>query len=295
MKREDLSAVLEAAIEQATGQAARIIAGASVGGGCIHDARRIDLADGRRYFVKSNPNPLPDMFECEAEGLAALAAVGALRVPRPLCTGGDGAAFIVMECIEPGRPGSRFSEEFGRRFALLHRQSAQSRYGFHRDNYLGSTPQENAWSDDWVEFWRQRRFAYQLRLGRRRGELDGEMERRLVRLMERLPELIGEPGEPACLLHGDLWGGNYLCDAAGEAVLIDPAVYYGRREADLAMTLLFGGFDRRFYAAYHEAWPLAPGSETRLEIYKLYHLLNHLNHFGGSYRGACMAILSRYG
>lgn len=115
------------------------------------------------------------------------------------------------------------------------------------------------------------------------------------RLMDRLEEWLIEPDEPACLLHGDLWGGNYMVDAAGEPVLIDPAAYYGRREADLAMTMIFGGFDGRFYRAYEEVWPLPEGSQDRLEIYKLYHYLNHLNLFGGGYYSSCMAILRRYG
>ncbi|MBE7559576.1 fructosamine kinase family protein [bacterium] len=293
---ERLNGALEAAIERATGRPARIACSAPVGGGCINDARRVELSDGRVYFVKSNSDPLPGMFEREAEGLAALAAVGAIRVPVPVCTGGgDGVTpFIVMEYIETGAHGPCFFEDFGRRFAELHKKSAGERFGFAHDNYLGNTPQENAWCDDWVEFWRERRFGFQLRLGRTRRQFDASLERLLVRLMDRLPEYIGQPDEPACLLHGDLWGGNYLSDSSGRPVLIDPAVYYGRREADLAMTLLFGGFDRRFYAAYQEVWPLADGSEARLDIYKLYHLLNHLNIFGGSYRSGCMAILSRY-
>ena len=292
-----LLTALNAALGESTGLPVRITARQSVGGGCINRAEVVTLSDGRRFFVKSNPNPRPGMFPCEAEGLAALAAPGAIRVPRPIATGGEqpgGVPWIVMEYIPTGRPGPDFSERFGRQFAALHRATVHNRCGFHRDNYLGATPQENAWSDDWVGFWRQRRFGFQLRLGQETGQFDAELSHRLERVMERLPELIGLPEEPACLLHGDLWGGNYLADDRGEPVLIDPAVYYGRREADLAMTLLFGGFDGRFYSAYHEAWPLADGSEARLEIYKLYHLLNHLNHFGQSYRGGCMSILKRF-
>ncbi len=294
MKAAGSASALEAAIDKATGRPARIARSVSVGGGCINQACRVELADGRCFFVKSNPDPLAGMFEREAEGLAALAAVGALRVPRPVCTGAGATPFIVMEQIPTGRPGPRFWEEFGRGLALLHRKSTQSRFGFDHDNYLGSTPQENSWAGDWVEFWRERRLGFQLRFGRRRKAFDERLQALLVRLMERLPEYIGQPDEPACLLHGDLWGGNYLCDSDGRPVLIDPAVYYGRREADLAMTLLFGGFDRRFYQAYQEAWPLADGSEARLDIYKLYHLLNHLNIFGSSYRSGCMTILERY-
>jgi fructosamine-3-kinase len=222
--------------------------------------------------------------------------VGSIRVPLPVGTGGeeDGSIpFIIMENIETGRAKTDFHKTFGRQFAELHKSSQQGRFGFDHDNYLGSTPQPNGWKESWVEFWREHRLGHQLALARKQGLSDPELERRGDLLLDRLEGLIGEPAEPACLLHGDLWGGNYLADSAGEPVLIDPAAYYGRREADLAMTMLFGGFDRSFYAAYEETWSLAEGSEVRLEIYKLYHLLNHLNLFGGTYYSGCIGILRR--
>jgi len=288
---------VERLVANATGAEARILRDASSGGGCINDARAVELEDGRTFFLKSNPHPLPGMFPREAEGLEALHAVGALRVPRPIGTGGEGEGetpFIVMEHVRTGPRRNDFSEVFGRGFADLHKESARDRFGFDRDNYIGSTPQPNAWTDDWVEFWRERRLGFQLELAGRNGLSDSKMDRLGERLMNRLDDLIGTPDEPACLLHGDLWGGNYMTDEKGDPVLIDPAAYYGRREADLAMTQLFGGFDRRFHGAYEEVWPLAAGSSARLEIYKLYHLLNHLNLFGGGYRGGCMDILQRY-
>ncbi len=293
-----LRTAVEALIAERTGDAARVTGSRPVGGGCIHRAEVVELADGRRYFVKSNADPPPRIFEREAEGLAALAATGALRVPRPLGTGDSTLAFLVMEAIEPGRRGAGFSADFGRRFARLHRANRDSggteRYGFDRDNHIGATPQPNPWNDDWVDFFRRHRLGHQLELARANGVADRRLERLGERLLERLDELIGEPEEPPCLLHGDLWSGNYMVGEAGEPVLIDPAAYYGRREADLAMTMLFGGFDARFYAAYEEVWPLAPGSEDRLEIYKLYHLLNHLNLFGSGYLDGCVAIMRRF-
>jgi fructosamine-3-kinase len=292
-----LESAVEKLIEEKTGRPARVATTGAAGGGCINDARVVRLEDGRRYFLKSNPHPLPGMFPREAEGLEALANVGAIRVPRPVGTGGEEEGeipFIVMEYVSGGSPKNGFHETFGRRFALLHLQSRQDRFGFDRDNYLGSTPQPNSWKDNWVEFWREHRLGFQLDLARRNRLSDPDFDRRGKILLDRLDELIGEPEEPACLLHGDLWGGNYLADSEGEPVLIDPAAYYGRREADLAMTMLFGGFGRDFYSAYEEAWPLAEGSETRLEVYKLYHLLNHLNLFGGSYYSGCIGILRRY-
>lgn len=287
---------LEAVLEQATGEGAKISGSRPVGGGCIHDGRIVSLADGRRFFVKTNSSPPPQIFECEAQGLRALEEAGELRVPRVIAVG-DGEEeppFLVLEAIAPGRRGEGFFETFGRRFAELHQKATAERFGFARDNYIGSTPQPNRWCDDWCEFWRRHRLGFQLDLARRRGLSDRTLDRAGDALLERLEELIGEPAEPPVLLHGDLWGGNYMVDDNGAPVLIDPAVYYGRREADLAMTRLFGGFDARFYAAYEEAWPLAPGAEARLDVYKLYHLLNHLNLFGGGYRSSCIEILRRY-
>ena len=297
MNQTALYRAVEELITQVTGKEARIGGSGGVGGGCINTAEVVRLKDGRRFFVKSNPAPLPQMFEREAEGLAALAKPGVIRVPRPLGTGGgqDGIPpFIVMEYIETGQRNGNTLREFGRQFARLHQETRSTRFGFEHDNYLGSTPQPNGWMDDWVEFWRERRLGFQLELARKNKLSDPRMEKAGEQLMTRLDEVIGQPAEPACLLHGDLWGGNYLIDSEVHAVLIDPAAYYGRREADLAMTLLFGNFGSDFYQGYEEVWPLADGSKTRLDIYKLYHLLNHLNLFGTGYRSGCMQILERY-
>jgi protein-ribulosamine 3-kinase len=295
---DSLRRAVERVISDATGEPAAIQSGQGAGGGCINSATVITLDDGRRFFLKSNPSPLPGMFEREAEGLQALADVGVIRVPRPLGTGGeaDGTVpFIVMEHIEAGRSGGYFQGRFGRQFAELHRATQGERFGFDHDNWIGSTPQPNGWSDDWVTFWREHRLGFQLDLARKKGLSDRTMDQLGERMKDRLDDLIGDPAEPACLLHGDLWGGNYLADTEGEPVLIDPAVYRGRREADLAMTMLFGGFDSSFHEAYGEVWPLADGSRDRLEIYKLYHLLNHLNLFGSGYKGGCLNILRRFG
>ncbi|MBN1516253.1 fructosamine kinase family protein [Candidatus Sumerlaeota bacterium] len=297
---ELLKAAVEQLITGATGQAARIVDDVSCGGGCINDARTLLLADERKFFLKSNAAPLTEMFQREAEGLNALADVEQIRVPRALGAGGgsnsnSGAIpHIVIEHIETGRPGPGFMEDFGRRFALLHRHSQGTRFGSEHDNYIGATPQPNGWRESWADFWREHRLGYQLQLARQNGHCDSRMRRLGDRLMERLPELIGL-NEPPCLLHGDLWSGNFLCASDDAPVLIDPAAYYGQREADLAMTMLFGGFSPAFYEAYQEVWPLANGWWNRIEIYRLYHLMNHLNLFGVSYRNECMDILQRYG
>jgi len=293
-----LAAAVERVVAEREGGDVRIVGSRGVSGGCIHDARIVELADGRRLFVKSDAARAgrpADLFEREAEGLAALATPGAIRVPRdPLPGREDGLLFLVMEAIPAGRPGPGFFADFGRRFAALHRATVADRCGFQHDNYLGGTPQPNPWTESWPEFFRDHRLGHQLALARRRGRSDPELDRRGDRLLAKLDDLLEVPGEPPCLLHGDLWSGNYLAEDQGAPVLVDPATYYGHREADLAMTRLFGGFSQTFYDAYDEAWPLPAGHEERLEIYQLYHLLNHLNLFGEGYRGRCLAALRRY-
>ena len=293
--------MLEAALSRATGSRVRLASSPSASGaakvdGSVNQVRIVELTDGRRFFVKTRPSPPPGFFGAEAQGLETLERAGVLRVPRvvALVEGDDSPAFLILEAIEAGRPGEGFFETFGRQLAELHRTTTSGSYGFARDNFLGATPQLNRWNEDWCEFWRRYRLGYQLDLARRRGVSDPVLDQLGDRLLDRLDELIASPEEPPCLIHGDLWSGNFLADAEGVPVLIDPAVYYGRREAELAMTRLFGGFDKRFYAAYEEAWPLAPGAEERLELYKLYHLLNHLNLFGGGYRANCIETLRRF-
>jgi len=307
-----LRSAIEAALAEA-GRPATITGSRPVVGGCIHRAEIVTLEGGAggptkktetteqaepagELFVKSNTGAeAAAMFDTEAEGLRALAAPGAIRVPRdPLPgTAGD-LSFLAMEAIPTGRPGTGFFGDFGRRFARLHRATRGTRCGFDRDNFIGSTPQPNGWMDDWVELFRTRRLGFQIDLARERGLSDPELDRLMDRLLDRLDEWIDLPDEPTCLLHGDLWSGNYLADSHGEPVLVDPAVYYGHREADLAMTELFGGFPPAFYRAYEEEWPLPSGSSERRRLYQLYHLLNHLNLFGGGYRDQAIAIARRF-
>ena len=270
-----------------------------LGGGCIADAAVVEFADGSRAFVKRAAGH-PGMFACEADGLCALAAAGAIRVPAVLAVA---PAALVLEMIESAPRKAGFFEDFGRRFAALHRHRGKS-CGFPHDNFIGATPQPNrpldaAWNeaapDDgsgWARFFLERRLRFQTRLAAERG--GGELGRLLDRAEGRIVDLLSSAPELPVLLHGDLWGGNFIADETGSACLIDPAVYYGHREADLAMTRLFGGFDGRFYAAYDEALPLAPGHAERLPIYQLYHVLNHFNLFGGGYGEQSRRILQRY-
>jgi fructosamine-3-kinase len=261
-----------------------------VGGGCINRAVRLE-DDRRSFFVKLNSAGLLDMFAAEAEGLREMADTRSIRVPEPICHGtADGQAFLVLEHIAMGRPGRDAAAEAGRQLAAMHRGEGE-RFGWHRDNTIGSTPQPNPPSASWSAFWRDQRLGFQLRLAARNG-FGGRLQSRGERLLGCCAALLHHDPRPS-LLHGDLWGGNLGYDGAGHPVVYDPAVYYGDREADLAMTELFGGFSGAFYAAYREAWPLAPGYEVRKTLYNLYHVLNHLNLFGGGYLGQAEGMIDR--
>jgi protein-ribulosamine 3-kinase len=239
-----------------------------VSGGCIHDCYRVSIAGATR-FLKTNSENQEDAFAAEADGLAALQQAG-MRAPEPVSHGvAGGRAYLLMEYLDLG--GQRDFAALGRMLATAHR-STGPRFGWHRDNYIGATPQANGWCDDWQEFWLERRIRPQIELAKRNG---------FDLAFPEVSALKGHEPQP-CLLHGDLWGGNAGFTAQGP-VVFDPAVYYGDREADLAMTELFGGFPTEFYRAYDEVWPLDQGYERRKHVYNLYHLLNHLNLFGGGY------------
>lgn len=280
---------IAAAIGSASGAPFRIAGRERAGGGCINTAYTLHGSDGRRFFVKLNDARKQAMFEAEASGLNALLASGALRAPHPISTGtAGGQAWLVLEHLALGGQGD--ARQLGRQLAAMHRTS-QAQFGWHRDNTIGDTPQPNTPADDWAAFWREHRLGQQLRLAARQGA-----ERDLLeageRLLERLPAFFGNYRPAPSLLHGDLWGGNYAF-AHGEPVLFDPAVYYGDREADLAMTELFGGFPADFHAAYRDAWPLDPGYGVRKTLYNLYHVLNHFNMFGGGYARQAHGMIQR--
>lgn len=263
-----------------------------VGGGSINDAYRLQT-DAGRFFVKVNSaDRFPSMFEAEADGLRRLKAAGALRVPEPIAHGEDhDDAFLLLEWIEGGLRTEAFWEAFGRGLARLHGHSAE-RFGLERDNYIGSLKQVNTPEADWPAFFIKHRLEPQLRMARDRRRVEAGMSFRFERLFARLDRLF--PAEPPALLHGDLWSGNFLCDAEGRPVLIDPAVYFGHREMDLAMTRLFGGFDAAFHSAYHSERPLERGWEERIDLCYLYPLLVHVNLFGGGYVQQVEAVLRRF-
>ena len=268
----------------------------NVPGGDINRAFRMELGSGA-VFVKTNRIENLSFFEAEAEGLAAIAGTDTIRVPEVFATGTDSryGSFLMMEW-SGGRKERDFFQNFGRNLASMHRADTSNlvrdgQFGFPNDNYIGSNRQTNRPADSWIDFFRDSRLSPQFRMAD--FWFDSQDRRVASRLIEHLGNYLPEPEFPS-LLHGDLWNGNYLVGSDGSAWLIDPAAYVGCFEADIAMTELFGGFPRDFYAAYGEVNPLLPEYEERKDLYNLYHLLNHLNLFGGSYLGSVRSILRKY-
>jgi fructosamine-3-kinase len=261
-----------------------VVRSSAAAGGDINQVQQAQLQDGRTLLVKTQHAELPGLFLDEAHGLAWLAEARALRVPEVLhASDADalGPACLVLEWIAPGVRARDYDAQLGRGLAQLHRSGAES-FGLPRDNYIASLRQDNRACERWGDFYAERRIAPLARRAAERGDLPRAMQQQLTRLQRRIPEWVG-PDEPPARLHGDLWSGNVLCDSAGAPVLIDPAVYGGHREMDLAMMRLFGGFSRSVFAAYEEAFPLAAGHAERVPLYQLYPLLVHVNLFGAAY------------
>ena len=268
-----------------------------VGGGSINRALRI-VSEHGALFIKLNTASALGMFEAEAAGLDELAQADAVRVPGVVAVGAvAGSAYLVLEWIDFGPRSDAAERRLGRDLAALHR-STRTAFGWDRDNTIGSTPQINAPAADWRTFFCERRLRYQLDLANRNG-LSASIEADVERIIDSVAGWLDGHEPVASLLHGDLWGGNWGVTTDGTPMIFDPAVYYGDREADLAMTRLFGGFGRAFYEAYEAAWPLASGWERRVALYNLYHLLNHFNLFGAGYessvRGALDTLLRDLG
>jgi fructosamine-3-kinase len=273
--------------DQKLGEAVRMD---PVGGGCINNGGVLVTSSGERFFLKTNPNCPGDMFAREAEGLQALAkADGSPRVPEVHLHGAD---FILIEDLAPAPRSSSYWIDFGRQMAAMHNKT-RDEFGFEADNYIGSTPQPNSWTNDGFEFYARHRFTFQAEMASQRGLLSRQELALAAGLAARLPALV--PPQTASLLHGDLWSGNQITDSNGNPAIIDPAAYYGWAEADLAMMVLFGHPGHGFWEAYNEVRPLAAGYRERFEIYNLYHLLNHLNLFGRSYHGQVVSTLRKYG
>ncbi len=288
----NLNPEIKIKIEEAAGEEIKTLT--SLSGGCISSAYKLETFSGRSFFLKINPGASGDMFIKEAHGLNELRKSGAIKIPEVLLCD---KSFILTGFISQGNKPKNFFTDFGRRLAGLHKYK-NSGYGFFEDNYIGSNIQlnvaEGVEKTDWTQFYYNKRIIFQFKLAEKNGYATSELRNGISSLEKRIEKILAGSEEEASLLHGDLWGGNYLADEHGEACLIDPAVYYGNREADIAMTKLFGGFSPEFYGAYNEVYPLAEGYEYREPIYKLYHLLNHLNLFGRGYYSQVVSIIRNY-
>jgi fructosamine-3-kinase len=266
----------------------------SLSGGCISNAYRLTFEDDLSCLIKINEHSPADMFIKEAHGLQELRKANAIKVPEVLLFD---AGFILLEFIDISIKQKNFFEEFGRKFALLHKYTADE-FGFYEDNYIGSTPQMNINDEttkkNWTSFYFNKRLLYQFKLAEKNGYADNHLRDAFMKTEDIIESILGSSDATPSLLHGDLWSGNYMTDKNGEACLIDPAVYYGDREADLAMTKLFGGFSQSFYDSYNEVFPLQEGWKYRENIYILYHVLNHLNLFGRGYYSHALSLMKFY-
>lgn len=262
----------------------------ALSGGDIDAAWRLDTAHGP-VFLKTCPARDLERFEAEADGLVELGAAGAIRVPQVLaCASSESNAILALEWLALQEPDQRAEQLLGEQLAAQHRHT-RAQFGWHRDNTIGMTRQINTQDEDWIRFFRQWRLGFQLELAASNG-FTGTLQAEGRMLLAGFERFFSNYAPQPSLLHGDLWSGNRGC-AGGVPVVFDPAVHYGDRESDLAMTRLFGGFSEAFYLGYESAWPLEPGHESRLLLYQLYHVLNHLNLFGASYRGRALEIIRK--
>ncbi len=286
--RNALKAVIENAIREATREAFTITDTSGTGGGCINETHLIGEGK-RRFFMKLNTERAHAMFSAEAAALEAIRRTDTIRAPRPITWGkSDGHAFLVLEAIEFGRGTAGSWRKMGQQLAALHRHT-NAHYGWHRNNTIGSTPQDNSTSPDWVVFFREQRLRPQLELACR----NGYRFKLADALLDAVETLLDGHHPKASLLHGDLWSGNAGFSVDGEPLIYDPASYYGDRETDLAFSEFFGGFPQDFYQGYQSAWPLPVGYSQRKELYNLYHVLNHANLFGGGYARQAESMIGR--
>lgn len=262
----------------------------SIGGGSINSAYQVTGNDGQLYFIKLNTASLEFMFQVEFDSLNELLQIDTIQIPRPVCFGtADSKSYLVLEYITMNPSGDQ--QQLGYALAQMHKITA-SQYGWYQNNIIGSTPQSNNMQPDWLTFWREERLLPQFKMLYEKG-YKNQLQPLSDKLLNNLDSLLANHKPPASLLHGDLWSGNYAFDDQGRPVIFDPALYYGDREADLAMTELFGGFSQDFYQAYNEAWPLDNDYNQRKTLYNLYHILNHANLFGTSYLNQAISMMQR--
>ncbi|MCU7940483.1 MAG: fructosamine kinase family protein [gamma proteobacterium symbiont of Bathyaustriella thionipta] len=262
----------------------------SIGGGSINSAYQVTGDDNQQFFIKLNNANLEFMFQVEFDSLNELSQVRTIQIPKPVCFGSvDSKSYLVLEHIAMNSDGDQ--QQLGYALAQMHKITA-SQYGWYQNNIIGSTPQSNHTQSDWLTFWREERLLPQFKMLYDKG-YKNQLQTLSDKLLNHLDSLLANHNPPASLLHGDLWSGNYAFDHQGRPVIFDPALYYGDREADLAMTELFGGFSQDFYQAYNEAWPLDDAYGQRKTLYNLYHILNHANLFGTSYLSQAISMMQR--
>ena len=277
-------------IEQNTGRHFSVGHQQSLSGGSINSAYLLASDDGQQYFVKTNQTGQKAMFEAEARGLQEIASGKTIKVPKSVCFGEDPVqSYIVLDYLDmSGRADQRV---LGEQLAAMHQITADQ-FGWEIDNTIGATHQPNDWTDNWLDFWSEQRLGFQLRLAEKNG-YGGELQTLGEKLLLEMPKLFSGRAIKASMLHGDLWGGNVAGLQDGTPVIFDPALYYGDREADIAMTYVFGGFSPDFYASYQNAFPLDDGFAVRKTFYNIYHIINHLNLFGGGYHGQAIHMMEQ--
>lgn len=286
----DILTILANEISSATGQKVQLSSQSHIGGGSINQTLKVS-GNQQDFFIKLNRPQLLGMFQAETEGLSELDKAAAIGVPGVICSGANqDYSWLVLEFIKLGRGNKDSFIRAGQALAKLHR-TTNTQFGWHIPNTIGSTLQVNTWTKTWAEFWKQHRLGYQVNLAIQNG-YRGPVIENTQKLIDGCERFFTHAPQPS-LLHGDLWSGNLAFDNNGNPVIYDPAVYYGDREADLAMTELFGGFSPDFYAAYREAWPIDSSYSVRKILYNLYHILNHMNLFGGGYQGQATSMSGR--
>jgi len=292
MLPEELKKSVESFLSAKDGIPVKITETRSIGGGCINEACFLKSHSGN-YFIKYNSaSAFPSMFEKEARGLKTLADTNAIDVPEVIGYAESGNyTYLLLRYIEKGSPGNHFWNEFGTKLADLH-QNTSEHFGLDYDNYIGSLAQSNKKYPDFFSFFISQRLEPQLKEARNKGAFNQSDTRYFDSLFNSLHNII--PDAKPALIHGDLWSGNFMVSATGSPYLFDPAVYYGHREADIAMTQLFGGFQPEFYHAYNRAWPMEKDWQKRMDIFNLYPLLVHVNLFGGSYAGQVLRIIRQF-
>ena len=282
----------QAFIIEITSLLGKIIDIKPLSGGSINDAYQISTSK-KHFFLKTNSNDLAfQMFQTEAKGLQILLETQTIKIPKVIHVGQvENNAFLILEFIESDFVSNSFWEKLGQQLAMLHKTTAPQ-FGLDHSNFNGKLPQSNKFKDTWVDFFIEERMLPQINLAKEKQSLPSSTVHQFDTLFKKLGRIF--PEEPPSLVHGDLWSGNFIKGKNQTPALVDPAIYYGHREMDLAMSYLFGGFDDKFYDSYEEAFPLQPNFEKRVKVYQLYYLMVHVNLFGGGYLSSVQNILKAF-